>query len=228
MCQVRIVSSILMAVAAATLVAGFPAALTPQVTAQTAQPDVPHPAECITEPRPASSLLALMGDAPAMGDHGADGMALVAPPLPGEPADADTLAGVTATVREILACVNAGEYLRALALYSDDLVRRVFAQDGGLPFGDATAETVAATPGAGTAALPVRLALVDIRDVRVLPDARSSAVVVVGFAAGRDVRAEPPVLIVFVKRHERWLEDEVINLHDSGLSPTTGPGTPAP
>jgi hypothetical protein len=50
----------------------------------------------------------------------------------GIPASQGALDGVTDTLREFVACINAGDYMRFLALLSDDFIRN-FAGDIGLP-----------------------------------------------------------------------------------------------
>ena len=45
----------------------------------------------------------------------------------GEDADEATVQAVTQTYRELVACLNAGEFLRVYALYTDDYLRRTLA-----------------------------------------------------------------------------------------------------
>ena len=90
----------------------------------------------------------------------------------GTPADAELAAAMEATVRTWLACQNAGEQLRAWALFSDGyLVRLVSRQRGAL---DASLTTPA--PPAKDAAM-----LLEIRDERILPDSRSGATVTIAY-----------------------------------------------
>ncbi|HRA46851.1 MAG TPA: hypothetical protein PK819_02145 [Thermomicrobiales bacterium] len=48
----------------------------------------------------------------------------------GTAADAETTAAVLAVVEELTACVNAGDYLRAFALYDDAYLRRLIDPEG--------------------------------------------------------------------------------------------------
>jgi plastocyanin len=50
--------------------------------------------------------------------------------MEGEDADEATVQAVTQTYRELVACLNAGEFLRVYALYTDDYLRRTLADSG--------------------------------------------------------------------------------------------------
>lgn len=89
-------------------------------TAESGDADIPSPEDCTVEARSIESLLALAAT-PAAGDVAAR---TGAPPFAaGRPASPAEIAGVTATIREAIACDNAGETLRVWALYSDDFIR---------------------------------------------------------------------------------------------------------
>ena len=47
--------------------------------------------------------------------------------MEGEDADEATIQAVTQTYRELVACLNAGQFLRVYALYTDDYLRRTLA-----------------------------------------------------------------------------------------------------
>jgi hypothetical protein len=175
---------------------------------------VPSAAECTVEPRPEDELRALFREAaatPVLDSPDASPTPAVAPP--GDPADEQTVAEVSATWRQFVACINAGDQARMFAVYSDDMVRRQFVVD--IAFGvteDALFEFLAATP----VPLPdPSVPDVPFTDVRVLRDGRV-AVVGPGEQGRGDVR-------IFVKEGDRWLIDDWFDLTSSG---TPAPGTP--
>ena len=100
------------------------------VIAQDATPagEAIDPGQCQVEPRAAEDIEQLVGGtaegAEATPDAGQAGA------MEGEAADEATVQAVTDTYRELIACLNAGEYLRVYALYTDDYVRRYFAESG--------------------------------------------------------------------------------------------------
>ena len=159
------------------------AAFSPDATAQ-GLPATPDPAECMVTPRSLEELrgLAAISATPPAATIAARATA----PLVGRPADPATVAAVSATVREYYACVNAGDVLALLALHSDDLVQRQFAE---LPPNLLrTTLDFLATP---TPMVPpqIRIALVGVREVQILADGRVGAVVEVtlppAFGGGR-------------------------------------------
>jgi len=103
------------------------------VAAQGATPVVPGPEECEVEPRTTDELLAFVGtpEATPATDSGAEGDTEEFVLPDGEPADGDTRAAIAATMRETFACINGGDFLAALALFSDDFFRRLIAEEGG-------------------------------------------------------------------------------------------------
>ena len=128
----------------------------------------------------------------------------------GDPADEQTVAEVSATWRQFIACITAGDQARMFALFSDDMVRRQFVVD--IAFGvteDALFEFLAATPVPLPPDQSVPIPPFD--DVRVLSDGRV-AVVGPGEQGRGDVR-------IFVKEGDRWLLDNWFDL--------TSRGTPA-
>ena len=199
--------------------------------AQDATPGVggeaPDPADCRAEPRDADELIALWYEEDAAGTPVAvaptDEPPLDAVPVPlGEPADAATAAGVTAAVREVFACFNAGNFGAALALFSDDLVHAFGPEPGETPeevrgFVEAAPEP----PPAGE-----RIRLLAVTDVAVMADGRVAA-----FVVSEDPTVPPEgaetVLVLLVEEGGRWLIDWVVEFApvegDGG-----GEGTPAP
>lgn len=160
----------------------------------------PHPDECLTEPR----SLPLFPD-PVVGST----PATARPTITGTPAlaspemraNAATTAAVTATVREVLACRNAGDYRRAYALMTDRMLTQLF---GGPETID---PEVAAALEARPDRLPrnQRLTLISVSDVRLLADGRVSAEVESRLVTStRDGFLDE---IVFVRVGDRWLID---------------------
>lgn len=194
-----------------------------------ALPRVPDPSECQVEPRSIESLQGTTGTpvsgTPAAGTPAGEEALeeeAVLPASPaadlltqGEPADEATVAGIEATVTEVLACFNAGDFLRAFALYSDELI----GDFGAIP--DEDIAFIEASPVA--IAEEQQLTLVSIENVRVLEDGRAVAIVTVDDPTGA-VEGPESALLVFAQQDDRWVIDEFIELPDAG---TPEAGTPA-
>ena len=219
--------SVLPSLVAAVLVGLLAAGRSPAAAQEgtpAALPRTPDPAECRVEPRSLESMLALVGTPPA--DVSGQEAAPPVTPAPdlvgrGQPADAATVAGVTATVTELLACFNAGDVLRAFALFSDDLIRR--------ELGPISAEEIPFIQASPVAtAEEERTALLNVREVRVLEDGRVGAVVTV---ADPTDEGEGPAaaFLVFVRDGDRWRIDEFVELPVAGTPEAGTPqiGTPA-
>lgn len=169
--------------------------------------DAPTANECTVAPRSESELHALFREAAATPIPDS----LIASPAPatppaGVPADEQTVAAITATWRQYLACLTAGDQPRMFALLSDAMVRRQFVVD--IAFGvteDALFAYLAATPVALPSDQPVSFE--PFADVRMLDDGRV-AVVGPGDQGRGDVR-------IFVKEGDRWLLDDWFDLSSS-------------
>jgi len=188
---------------------------TPMATgAQEATPadgDTPAPEECLAEPFPLAGFQSLATPGPASTVPTVEGQPTTLPP--GSPADAATVAGITATIREIMACVNKGEVLRAFSLYTEGFLRPIFG--AGPPASPAFFTTFYNTLSTPQATNPNGyVALVEVRDARVLDDGRAAAIVVT------DDPANSPTMttsfLVFVKSGDRWLLDAAIELPPAG------------
>jgi hypothetical protein len=164
--------------------------------------DVPAPEECQVSPR-AFPLFP-----PGVGQRAAATPApVVLTPQPpfsppsGSPADDKTVAAVPAIVREAVACRNAGDLLRASALFTEKMLVSLFGGPATIDpeFRDAVVN--------GPRVLPPerRLAIVAIDDVTCLPDGRVGAIVETR-AGRRDFRD----YLVFAQDPAtgRWLIDE--------------------
>lgn len=143
----------------------------------------------------------------------------------GAPADAATAAGVTAALREILACLNTGNALAVLPLTTDRFVRALLRKEPITAPEEAAAERAGPPPTETPAEWSSLLA---VWQVRVLPDGRVGALV-----ARRDADPPPPRLkvgfFVFARADGRYLLDEVTDDLEGLYPPPGAPlGTPAP
>jgi hypothetical protein len=138
----------------------------------------------------------------------------------GTPADAETVAGVTTTIRQLIACVNAGDFLRFLALFSNDALRR-YSADLGFPL-DPTDELLTPDP-----TINDQIALGPIEDVLVLPDGRVSALALLPNQESSSDGEDLNVQLIFVRQGDRWLIDELFPIAPESATtwtPVGGPG----
>jgi hypothetical protein len=169
-----------------------------------AAPGPTDPASCTVEPRTMAELRQII-------DAAAQARATPAPepsPLPlsalppGEPADAETVAAITATVEQAVACRNATDTLRYLALLSDDLLRALAVD---LAYFIVEDRTGLRTP------TPLYeedwIHLEEISCARVLPDGRVGAVVEAGGQRS---------FLIFVADGDRCLIDDDVAIEDAG------------
>ena len=176
--------------------------------AQKATPDaitgVPDPSECTVEPRSLESFQAALATPAAT----APAALPETPELPdGEPADAETEAAVLATLREGVACINAGQFDQLLAIYSDDAIRNLL---GGVDADPAALFNDLSTPE--PAAEDERTEIIEVQGVVVLPDGRVAALILGDDHADADPAS--PTLFVFVEQDGRWLIDAFIETPD--------------
>jgi hypothetical protein len=173
------------------------ALLIPAAGAQTPAPDAPPPDLCRVEARGRDDLNATVATPAA---RPATPEATVVPA--GTPADPETVAGVTATVRELVACFNAGELFRAYGLYTDDYLRDLFWRQPPLSQADYDA---LATPQPAPAGK--RVEILAIEDVRLLADGRAGANVTLRYAV---IPMPKHFFMTFVWTGERWLIDDIL------------------
>lgn len=188
--------------------------MSPMVQVEAAQeaspPDsaAPNPALCRIEPRPLAFYEVLAASPVATG---ASTPAVAASPTPfvvpaGEPADAVTVATVTETFVEQVACFNAGDQLRVFAFLTEEYVARL-AATGALP----GIVQLLQTPPAPLAEEDYARDL-DVRDVVILPDGRVGAIVQATFPTESP---EPSfAYAVFVPVGDRFLYDDFVDVDD--------------
>jgi hypothetical protein len=178
--------------------------------------DVPLPSECRISPRTVDEVVALYHEVNGTPDGtpiaSTASPALVPAPASGEGVLANwaTIQGVYRTYRERWACTNAQDALRALALRSDDGIRRSFMpRENWPPPEDVLLATLTAPP----TPLPddQRRAIVSMFDeVRKLPDGRVTALERVKLVSSDGSSRISYNLYVFVRPGERWLLDDTV------------------
>ena len=168
----------------------------PQTTnARQATPTAsPTAITCDVAPRSVTEILSLAEPTP--------GEARPSLPLPtGDPADPATTAAIAAVLREMGACLTAGEMLRFYALHSDDWLRRFTAEIEGL------ATLTTSTPPLADGHRAVYLGP---WHVQILADGRVLAAVLL--RVGDELRPDPnrTRVLLFVHRDGQWLVDETL------------------
>ena len=190
---------------------------------QAGEPRVIAPEECQVEPRPADEVVALI--APAEGGQ----VPTTAPRAPlavplGEPAGGGVVDEVTATTRELLACLNAGDVARTAAVMTDNGFRRLYGT--GQANADALGERLAGTP----TALPEerRTRLIAVTDVSRVPGGRVVTFVVINDPTDLP-RGPETLLLTFDRVEDRWLVDDILpfSVEQAGPAGTPAAGTPA-
>ena len=192
--------------------------LASSVAAQPASPaagEVIDPAECQVEPL-SDEFLARLSGTPV--SEASPSTEVAGSPAPftepeGEPAGDAEIEAVTMTTREIVACLNAGDYRRAYALYTENYLLRAFAGQ--------SANLSQSTPVPNEAA--TQIALIGVTNVIVLEDGRVGARV--ELATGPDA-LQVLLYSVFARVDDRWLIDEETALDATEEGDTLTAGTP--
>ena len=169
-----------------------------------ATPGGPRPVECRTRPRSFAELQRLLGT-PVAGTDEAVARRTPGVLPEGRPADAATIAEVTATLEEFLACFHAGEPLRVYGLYSDAYLRRLL-ERAGSP--NRAGYDLHATPEAS--APEDRSVLRAVEGERLLEGGRVGATVVIAYPTLPERVREKRFFFVFVADGGRWLIDDVL------------------
>ncbi|MFT4037708.1 MAG: hypothetical protein QM692_05975 [Thermomicrobiales bacterium] len=168
-------------------------------------PRVVPPAECVVDPRSADELVALLGlDAEGVQKPAEPE---IAAPL-GQNLDSEASVPIKEAVREVIACLNAGDIGRAAALMTDHGVLRNYWSLTETPeLRAATQERLAAaTPRPE----PAQIRLVTTTDISVLPDGRAIAFVVIN----NPVAAQPgpeTLLFYFANVDGEWKLDDLVD-----------------
>jgi hypothetical protein len=181
----------------------------------------PSIAECQIAPRPESEIEMLggAGGTPVSETGEVDETEPMALPE-GEPVDDATRTEIERTLREVIACAQAGDLPRLLALYSDAAVERLVLAEEPVPIVPGQPEGgvpgVPATPVASADRTPV------VGEARLLPDGRVAAEV---SSVAPDSQHE---VVIFVQSPtgDRWLIDEIHPLLVGTATPTTGVDDP--
>lgn len=175
--------------------------------------DIPQPEECDVAPRTIESLESL-ADPNAL-EPGA--MVNSRPGTPvsiptGAPAESGVVTEVTGVIRELLACSNARDPLRRLALFSDASLKPTFSHGPSDAF-----VRLAATPAIPLPA-DIRVSIVSIADVQILPDGRVRATVSADNPTthshgpqGEEIAGQQTlevVTLIFAQQDGRWLIDD--------------------
>jgi hypothetical protein len=159
-------------------------------------PDAPDPALCMVEPRSLEDLNQVLAT-PIVQVTRTPG---VVPD--GAPADPEQIAGITATLREFVACFNAGELLRAYGLYTDRYFHQVFAREGQM-----TVEAYDALATPEPEDPDFRSVILDVRDVRVLETGGVGATVTIEYAV---IPMPKTFFFTFVFEQDRWWIDGIL------------------
>ena len=176
-------------------------------------PVTPDPALCRVAPRPIADFTRFLG---ASGTPAAES-ATPAPSSPttfvppqGEPADPTTTAAVAATAVEIFACFNAGDFLRATALWTDAFLAQVFLNP---PPTEQEIASIAATPVPRSPEEADQI--LALREVVVLPDGRVGSFLDLQFPEGRETQYG-----ILVREGDRYLLDDVPYVSSAEGTPT--------
>lgn len=185
---------------------GFHAAL-----AQNATPDIPQPAECTVAPIPSVDPIVAIWNAE---DYAPDPQ-IAAGVLPtGAPASDEVTQAVAATLRQLIACSNAGDWARQLA---------VMTPHGTLFFAPNDQVTAGQLTGffAGVLATPIPAAQYEsdtgVTNVIMLADGRVGAISPAQHEDGK------PVYVIFVEQDGSWLIDDIIEIIGTGTPEASPP-----
>jgi hypothetical protein len=177
----------------------------------TGSPVAVDPAECVVEPRNLDELIEIW----TSGDYVLDEEIAAGNFPTGTPADDATVAAIEEVARQLSACANAGDYLRMLALFTDEGV-----QYFGPESSTATEEDIrgffAETP---VEPLPEEeREAYYVTNVQVLDDGRIGGVL---HQTAPEVR--PPTYLIFKEVDGNFLIDFVVDVENTQASPEATP-----
>ena len=173
--------------------------------AQDATPIVPDPSECVVEPRTVDNIV----DLTMNGDYVPD-PDIAAGKLPtGEPAPADAVAAIDATMRQFVACANNNDIPRMLALLTDNGAQ--YFLDFESTITEEQLRAMAAVPPSPVAD-DEREMFAPLLDAVLLPDGRIGGLV--GTSSPGDA-----VYVIFKEQDGLWLGDEIIEISGAPATP---------
>ena len=182
---------------------------------------IPDPSSCTVKPRSLEEIEALVGTEAKPLSASSTGANHAGHPLSqaSDPAvDSQTQSEIIKASEEMVACTNAVDTLRRLALFSDDNLKVAFPQGVSLAFAQMATQAQQPLPKTKWTAL------LDVQNITMLSDGRISATVVVdnpsthvhpaalpggrGTPAVTDAGAQKAT-VIFVKVNSQWLIDEI-------------------
>jgi len=179
---------------------------------------IPDPSSCTVKPRSIEEIEALVGTEakPLSVPTSANSPGQPLSPASDSAVETQTQSEIINASAEMVACTNAVDTLRRLALFSDDNLKAAFPQGVSPGFAQMATQTQQPLPKTKWTAL------LDVQNITTLSDGRISATVVVddpsshihpaalpgGTPASTDVGAQKAT-VIFVKVNDRWLIDEI-------------------
>jgi hypothetical protein len=137
----------------------------------------------------------------------------------GEPVDPETSRRVHDLVDDFVECVNRGDVLGFLSLFSDGFLQRHFGAFELTAEDLDEFEVTLSAPGD-------KLVIVDVRDITLMPDGRFSVLVLL--EQGDDESPELTSHFILTERDGNLVVDEwqpvTLNSHETGWQPVSGPG----
>jgi hypothetical protein len=115
-----------------------------------------------------------------------------------------TTAAIRHAIRLYIACLNAGDLLRAAAISTDAHAAELLATGAGTPAGEAALGTPVPRPE------PEWIAIVAIEDIFLHGEDQASAIVVLDEPTALGARSFVRYHVRFAKDAERWLIDAVL------------------
>jgi hypothetical protein len=136
-------------------------------------PVTPDPSQCDAEPITVDEVMAIVSRATpeateAAAEDDAEPTEFALPD--GEPVDEETAQEITATVVDLIACLNAGDYFAFLSFFADHFLVEQLGTD-------ITPEDLADAPGPTAEAREAWGTLLDVREATELPDGRVGALI---------------------------------------------------
>ena len=167
----------------------------------------PGTAPCTIEARTFQELVTMFAEATPAATVDRSGTVTV--PI-GQPAGEDAVEAVTATMEQAVACLNAGDFGRFLALLTPRAITTAFAWLGEELDAGGFTESLLLAP----APPDQPQSLIAIGDVTILADGRYTAVVIISDPTAETV-SPTAMHLVLVQAGERLLIDEVAEFHES-------------